>query len=97
MELISKLIQEDINNNSELEMLYKEQGEKLEFAIAIVNLRKDIGWSQVELAQKLKVPQTTIENIENGDVLPTMSLLKSIANVTEKEIDFGKPKGSEVF
>ncbi|PTK90475.1 transcriptional regulator [Staphylococcus gallinarum] len=86
MELISKLIQEDINNNSELEMLYKEQREKLEFAIAIVNLRKDIGWSQVELAQKLKVPQTTIENIENGDVLPTMSLLKSIAYVTEKEL-----------
>ncbi|MEB7463559.1 helix-turn-helix transcriptional regulator [Staphylococcus succinus] len=86
MELISKLIQEDINNNSELEKLYKEQGEKLEFAIAIVNLRKDIGWSQVELAQKLKVPQTTIENIENGDVLPTMSLLKSIADVTEKEL-----------
>ncbi|WP_436882644.1 helix-turn-helix domain-containing protein [Staphylococcus gallinarum] len=86
MELISKLIQEDINNNSELEMLYKEQGEKLEFAIAIVNLRKDIGWSQVELAQKLKVPQTTIENIENGDVLPTMSLLRSIADVTEKEL-----------
>ena len=86
MGLISKLIQEDINNNSELETLYKEQGEKLEFAIAIVNLRKDIGWSQVELAQKLKVPQTTIENIENGDVLPTMSLLKSITDVTGKEL-----------
>ena len=86
MELISKLIQEDINNNSELETLYKEQGEKLEFAITIVNLRKDIGWSQVELAQKLKVPQTTIENIENGDVLPTMSLLRSIADVTENEV-----------
>lgn len=86
MGLISKLIQEDINNNSELEILYKEQGEKLEFAITIVNLRKDIGWSQVELAQKLKVPQTTIENIENGDVLPTMSLLRSIADVTGKEL-----------
>ncbi|MEB6238748.1 helix-turn-helix domain-containing protein [Staphylococcus gallinarum] len=86
MGLISKLIQEDINNNSELETLYKEQGEKLEFAITIVNLRKDIGWSQVELAQKLKVPQTTIETIENGDVLPTMSLLKSITDVTGKEL-----------
>ena len=40
----------------------------------------------MELAQKLKVPQTTIENIENGDVLPTMSLLRSIADVTEKEL-----------
>ncbi|SCU36857.1 transcriptional regulator, y4mF family [Staphylococcus xylosus] len=86
MVLISKLIQEDINNDSELEKLYKEQGEKLEFAVAIFNLRKDIGWSQVHLAQKLKLPQTTIEMIENGDVPPTLSLLKSIANVTGKEL-----------
>jgi DNA-binding XRE family transcriptional regulator len=87
MELISKLIQEDINNDSELETLYKEQGEKfLEFSIAVVSLRKDIGWSQMQFAQKLKVPQTTIEIIENGDVLPTMSLLRSVADVTEKKL-----------
>ncbi|MGC9612705.1 hypothetical protein ACO2EY_11990 [Staphylococcus epidermidis] len=54
MELISKLIQEDINNDSELETLYKEQGEKLEFSIAVVSLRKDIGWSQMQFAQKTK-------------------------------------------
>ncbi len=80
------MIKEDINNNSEVERLYREQGEKLEFAVAIVNLRKDIGWSQVKLAQKLKVPQITIETIENGDVLPTMSLLRSIVDVTGKEL-----------
>jgi DNA-binding XRE family transcriptional regulator len=86
MELISKLIQEDINNDSELETLYKEQGEKLEFSIAVVSLRKDIGWSQMQFAQKQKVPQTTIEIIETGDVLPTMSLLRSVADVTEKKL-----------
>jgi DNA-binding XRE family transcriptional regulator len=86
MELISKLIQEDINNDSELETLSKEQGEKLEFSIAVVSLRKDIGWSQMQFAQKQKVPQTTIEIIENGDVLPTMSLLRSVADVTEKKL-----------
>lgn len=40
----------------------------------------------MELAQKLKVPQITIETIENGDVLPTMSLLKLIVDVTGKEL-----------
>lgn len=84
MSLISKLIQEDIENNPELESLYKEQGENLEFAMRLVELRKEIGCSQNQLAQKLEVPQTTIENIENGDTRPTMSLLKSIANVTKK-------------
>lgn len=84
MNLISKLIQEDIENNPELETLYKNQDEKLEFAMRLVELRKENGCSQKQFAQKLEVPQTTIENIENGDKHPTISLLKSIANVTKK-------------
>ena len=86
MELISKLIQEDINNDSTLKKLYNEQGEKLDWAIAIVNLRKNIGWSQIQLAQKLSIPRTIIEIIENGDVLPTMSFLRLLADVTRKEL-----------
>ncbi len=86
MELISKLIQADINNDSTLKKLYNEQGEKLDWAIAIVNLRKNIGWSQIQLAQKLSIPRTIIEIIENGDVLPTMSFLRLLADVTRKEL-----------
>lgn len=83
MELISKLIQADINNDSTLKKLYNEQGEKLDWAIVIVNLRKNIGWSQIQLAQKLSIPRTIIEN---GDVLPTMSFLRLLADVTRKEL-----------
>lgn len=86
MELISKLIQVDINNDSTLKKLYNEQGEKLDWAIAIVNLRKNIGWSQIQLAQKLSITRTIIEIIENGDVLPTMSFLRLLADVTRKEL-----------
>ena len=86
MELISKLIQADINNDSTLKKLYNEQGEKLDWAIAIANLRKNIGWSQIQLAQKLSIPRTIIEIIENGDVLPTMSFLRLLADVTRKEL-----------
>jgi len=84
MNLISKLIQEDIENNPELETLYKEQDENFEFAIRLVELRKEIGCSQKQLAQKLEVSQITIKNIENGDTRPTISFLKSIADVTKK-------------
>ena len=86
MELISKLIQADINNDSTLKKLYNEQGEKLDWAIVIVNLRKNIGWSQIQLAQKLSIPRTIIEIIENGDVFPTMSFLRLLADVTRKEL-----------
>ncbi|MDU9419360.1 helix-turn-helix transcriptional regulator [Staphylococcus lloydii] len=82
MELISKLIQEDINNNSTLKKLYSEQGTKLDLAIVLVNLRKDIGWSKTQLAKKLSIPRTIIEMIENGDILPTMTFLRLLAYVT---------------
>jgi ribosome-binding protein aMBF1 (putative translation factor) len=82
MELISKLIQADINNDSTLKKLYNEQGTKLDLAIVLVNLRKDIGWSQMKLAKKLSIPRTIIEMIENGDVLPTMTFLRLLAYVT---------------
>ncbi|MEX6342431.1 multiprotein-bridging factor 1 family protein [Staphylococcus arlettae] len=49
----------------------------------MVNLRKNIGWSQIQLAQKLSIPRTIIEN---GDVLPTMSFLRLLADVTRKEL-----------
>jgi ribosome-binding protein aMBF1 (putative translation factor) len=86
MSLVSKIIQNDIEQNPQLVNHYKEQDEKLEFAMTIVNLRNEINWSQEKLAEKLNVSQTMIEDVENGDVLPTMSLLRSIANVTGKEL-----------
>lgn len=82
MELIQKLIPEDINNNSTLKKLYSEEGTKLDLAIVLVNLRKDIGWSKMQLAKKLSIPRTIIEMIENGDVLPTMTFLRLLAYVT---------------
>lgn len=86
MELISKLIPEDINNNSTLKKLYSEEGTKLDLAIVLVNLRKDIGWSKMQLAKKLSIPRTIIEMIENGDVLPTMTFLRLLAYVTWKKL-----------
>lgn len=86
MSLISNIVQDDIEKNPQLASQYKEQDKKLEFAVTIVNLRNEINWSQEKLAEKLNVSQTMIEDIENGDVLPTMTLLRSIANVTGKEL-----------
>lgn len=40
----------------------------------------------MQLAKKLRAPRTIIEMIENGDVLPTMTFIRSIANVTGKEL-----------
>lgn len=67
MSMISKLIDEDIKRHPELEKSYKEQSEALDIAVKVVNLRKEMGWSQRQLAEAMNIPQSTIARIENGD------------------------------
>ena len=40
----------------------------------------------MQLSQKLNVPRTITEMIENGDVLPTMAFLRLFADVARKEL-----------
>ncbi|MCD8845226.1 helix-turn-helix domain-containing protein [Staphylococcus gallinarum] len=86
MSLISKLIQEDIKKNPDLKDAYREQDEALEYAITVVNLRKELGWSQRDLAEALNKPQSTIARIENGETKPTLSTMEAIAEVTNKQL-----------
>ncbi|BFL68562.1 helix-turn-helix transcriptional regulator [Staphylococcus capitis] len=86
MSMISKLIDEDIKRYPELEKSYKEQSEALDIAEKVVNLRKEMGWSQRQLAEAMNIPQSTIARIENGDVLPRIDTMQAIANVTNKRL-----------
>ena len=81
MSMISKLIDDDIKRHPELEKSYKEQSEALDIAVKVVNLRKEMGWSQRQLAEAMNIPQSTIARIENGDVLPHIDTMQAIANV----------------
>lgn len=84
MSLISKLIQEDITSNPEAKVLYEEYDENLDFAITLVNLREDLGWSQKDLAISLNKPQSTIARIENGEIKPSLDIIEEINRVTKK-------------
>ncbi len=42
-------------------------------------LRKDKGWSQDELAAKLKIEQMAISLLENSRANPTLELIEAIA------------------
>ena len=86
MSMISKLIDEDIKRHPELENSYKEQSEALDIAVKVVSLRKEMGWSQRQLAEAMNIPQSTIARIENGDVLPHIITMQAIANVTNKRL-----------
>lgn len=58
--LKSKLI------DKEFKELYDEERQLLEISFKILNLRKELGLSQKELAYKAQVSQQQISKIENG-------------------------------
>ena len=59
---------------------------KLDYNIAndiselLVSIRKEMGLSQRELAEKTGVPQANISKIENGHYLPSLAILKRLAD-----------------
>lgn len=67
MSLISEIIKRDIKQHPELEKAYKEQDEALEFAKKVVNLRDEHNLTQKELADRLNVSKSLIQEIENGN------------------------------
>ena len=46
----------------------------------LVSIRKEIGISQRQLAEKTGVPQANISKIENGHYLPSLAILKRLAD-----------------
>lgn len=86
MSMISKLIDGDIKRHPELEKSYKEQSEALDIAVKVVNLRKEMGWFQKQIAESMNIPQSTMARIENGDVLPHIDPMQVIANVINKRL-----------
>lgn len=86
MSMISNLIKNDIERNPRLKRAYQDQDEALEFAMTVVNLRDELGWSQRKLAEELGKPQSTIARIENGDIKPNLKTMEAIAEVTNKQL-----------
>jgi len=51
-------------------------------------VRKEVGFTQVEVAKKLKVTQAYISKIESGQVRLDIFQLKKFAQVYGKEVEY---------
>jgi len=65
---------------------YDEFGKQLEIAYAILQLRKQLGLSQKQLAKKVGTTQSNIARIESGQQNFTIELLQRIAKAYSRNL-----------
>jgi transcriptional regulator with XRE-family HTH domain len=51
-------------------------------------LRAEMGWSQKELAEKIDADQAQISGYERGEALPSIGVIKRLANVFNVTTDY---------
>lgn len=54
----------------------------------ICELRTALGWSQVELAKRLKVAKQTVSNWENENIQPSIEMLIRLAKMFNVTTDY---------
>lgn len=86
MSKIDELINKKKAESSNFAAEYEKESQRLEVAIALTQLRKELGLSQRELADKVGKPQSTIARIENGSMNPSLTILYEIATRVGKEL-----------
>ncbi|MEK7123767.1 MAG: helix-turn-helix transcriptional regulator, partial [Patescibacteria group bacterium] len=72
--------------NPEFKKYYEEYGKQLEIAYKILQIRKQIGMSQKELARKIGTTQSNIARMETGEQNFTANTLQKIASAFSRNL-----------
>ncbi|GGD03521.1 helix-turn-helix domain-containing protein [Enterococcus wangshanyuanii] len=86
MTAIDQLIKKKKSESPTFSQEYEKEAQRLEIAVAVAQLRKELGYTQRELAEKVGKPQSTIARIENGTVNVSFKVLYEIATKVGKEL-----------
>ena len=63
-------------------------GEHFRLALEVIQLRKDQGWTQQQMAKASGVQQSEISRIERGQANPTYRTLTALAHAAKKTVGF---------
>lgn len=85
MNKVQKYIEKRSETSSDFAKQMEIERERLEIAIKLGELRRKVGLTQKELANKLGKPQSTISRIETGDMNPSIGLVIEIVNGLDKK------------
>jgi len=58
------------------------------FALRLLQLRKERGWSQPELAKKIGTSGQIVGRYERGDMTPSIEVAKKLADALDVTLDF---------
>lgn len=67
--------------NPVFEKAYEESELEYQIARALIKARIERGYTQKQLAEKLNTKQSVISRVENAKTVPSLSLLKRLAEV----------------
>ena len=75
-----------------------ELGCAMELGDKVKELRQNLGWTQVTLAEKAGVTHATISRIESGKVVqPMMNHLRNLAEALGVSVDYLSGKSAQMF
>lgn len=69
----------------EAERVYEDEARVSEFQERVYRLRTEAGLTQVELAERMRITQSEVAQMEGGGVLPTQETLKELAIAVGQE------------
>ena len=85
---INKTIQDALSADSELKQMWDDSRTEYRVLGDLVKIRKEKGFSQVELAKQSGNKQQVISRIENKENSPTLKTLCSILDALDYDIQF---------
>lgn len=84
--MINKYIKEQSANNPKFKRAVEGQNQRMDAAIAVHQLRADLGLSQRGLADLVGKPQSTIARIELGSNNVSIDTLRAIGDKVNKRL-----------
>ncbi|GMG62266.1 hypothetical protein TEHAB4_20140 [Tetragenococcus halophilus] len=84
----SDYLENEKRNDPALTKMMEKEEQKLDYAVAVMELRTSLGFTQEEFAKAVNKPQSTIARIENGNANPTIKTLEQIADSVGKQLTF---------
>jgi DNA-binding XRE family transcriptional regulator len=84
---IDRLVKSESARDPAFGSEYRRQSERLDAAVALATLRREVGMTQRQLAAATGKAQSTIARIENGAMNPSVGLLGEIADALDRKLE----------